>query len=278
MLETGTRLGEYEIVSLLGAGGMGEVYRARDLRLERQVAIKVVGHRANAPHADDRLRREARAVAGLQHPNICTIFELGATDDGGLFIVMELLEGETLHDRLLRGRLDTATLADLGIAIADALDVAHRTGLLHRDIKPANIFLTARGPKLLDFGLAKDLAQGPANVTGQPTEARLTDVGMAVGTVAYMSPEQVRGEPLDARSDLFSLGLVLYEAATGRSAFTGATSGAISAAILHDTPATPHTLRDQSHHRSMTSRSSCLRRIETSAISRRPICEPISGA
>jgi len=245
MLETGARLGEYEIVSLLGAGGMGEVYRARDLRLERHVAIKVVGHRANAPHADDRLRREARAVAGLQHPNICTIFELGATGDGGLFIVMELLDGETLHDRLLRGPLDAATLADLGIAIADALDVAHRAGLLHRDIKPANIFVTARGPKLLDFGLAKDLARDTADVTGQPTEARLTGVGITVGTVAYMSPEQVRGEPLDARSDLFSLGLVLYEAATGRSAFTGATSGAISAAILHDAPAAPHAVRDE---------------------------------
>ena len=243
MLEAGTRLGAYEIVSLLGAGGMGEVYRARDLRLERKVAIKVVGHRVEAHHGHDRLRREARAVAGLQHPNICTIFELGATDDGGLFIVMELLEGETLHDRLLRGPLDIPTLTDLGIAVADALDAAHHSGLLHRDIKPANIFLTARGPKLLDFGLAKDLAQGPTNVTGQPTEARLTGIGMAVGTVAYMSPEQVRGEPLDARSDLFSLGVVLYETATGRSAFTGETAGAISAAILHETPATPHTVR-----------------------------------
>ena len=244
MLDCGTRLGAYEIVSLVARGGMGEVYRARDLRLDRFVAIKVVGQRCAVTHGEDRLRREARAAAALQHPHICTIYELGDTGDGRFFIAMELLEGETLYDRLVRGPLDVAILVDVGIALADALDAAHATGLLHRDIKPANIFQTSRGPKLLDFGLAKALASS-VDVSVQPTQAPLTGAGFAVGTVAYMSPEQIRGETLDARSDLFSLGLVLYEAATGRPAFSGATSGAISAAILHDTPIPAQTVRPE---------------------------------
>jgi serine/threonine protein kinase len=195
--------------------------------------------------ARERFQREARAVAALQHPNICTIHDVGETDDHQHFIVMELLEGETLHQRLTRGPIDVAHLVDLGIALADALDAAYGHALIHRDLKPANIFLTTRGPKILDFGLAKSVA--PATMASlQPTlsaGAMLTDPGSTVGTVAYMSPEQLRGEALDGRSDLFSLGLVLYEMATGRPAFTGATSAVISAAILHESPMPPRQLR-----------------------------------
>ena len=244
MLDSGTRLGAYEIVSLVATGGMGEVYRARDLRLDRYVAIKVVGRRDDVTHGEDRLRREARAAAALQHPHICTIFELGETGDGRLFIAMELLDGETLYDRLARGPLDVATLIDAGIDLADALDSAHATGLIHRDIKPANIFQTSRGPKLLDFGLAKELTPS-VDVSVQPTQAPLTGAGLAVGTVTYMSPEQIRGETLDARSDLFSLGLVFYEAATGQPAFSGTTSGVVSAAILHNTPIPAQSIRPE---------------------------------
>jgi len=245
-LSTGTRLGPYEILSALGAGGMGEVYKARDTRLHRPVAIKVLPHELTAsPQARERFQREARAVAALQHPHICTIHDVGETAEHQEFIVMELLEGETLHQRLTRGPLELSTLVDVGLALADALDAAHAAGIIHRDIKPANIFLTTRGPKMLDFGLAKDMARAAA-ASVQPTlssPARLTDPGATVGTVAYMSPEQLRGEPLDARTDLFSLGLVLYEMATGRPAFSGATSAVISAAILHETPPAPRELR-----------------------------------
>ena len=245
-LEPGTRLGPYEILSPLGAGGMGEVYRARDTRLERTVAVKVLPSQfTTSVAARERFQREARAVAALQHPNICTIYDVGETDDHQHFIVMELLDGETLHQRLSRGPIDIAQLVDLGIALADALDAAHGHALIHRDIKPANIFLTTRGPKILDFGLAKSVASARM-ASLQPTLPAgpvLTDFGSTVGTVAYMSPEQLRGEELDGRSDLFSLGLVLYEMATGRPAFTGATSAVISAAILHQSPTSPRQLR-----------------------------------
>jgi serine/threonine protein kinase len=245
-LEPGTRLGPYEILSPLGTGGMGEVYRARDTRLDRTVAAKVLPSQFTASvAARERFQREARAVAALQHPNICTIYDVGETDDHQHFIVMELLDGETLHQRLSRGPIDIAQLIDLGIALADALDAAHVHALIHRDIKPANIVLTTRGPKILDFGLAKRVAPA-AMASLQPTLSAapiLTDPGSTVGTVAYMSPEQLRGEELDGRSDLFSLGLVLYEMATGRPAFTGATSAVISAAILHQSPMPPRQLR-----------------------------------
>ncbi len=246
-LSSGTRLGPYQIVSLLGAGGMGEVYRARDSRLERDVAIKVLPPRlTDSPQARERFQREARAVAALQHPNICTIHDVGETGDGHAFLVMELLQGQTLQQRLGRGALDIASLVDLGAVLADALDAAHRAGIVHRDIKPANIFLTERGPKILDFGLAKAAPRPAADVSRDATTAdagMLTEEGTTVGTLAYMSPEQLRGEAVDAGTDLFSFGAVLYEMATATPAFPGATNAVISAAILHDTPQPPRALR-----------------------------------
>ena len=245
-LSSGTRLGPYQIVSLLGSGGMGEVYRARDSRLERDVAIKVLPPRlTDSPQARERFQREARAVAALQHPNICTIHDVGETGDGHAFLVMELLQGQTLQQRLGRGALDIASLVDLGATLADALDAAHRAGIVHRDIKPANIFLTERGPKILDFGLAKAAPRPAGDVSRDATAdaGMLTEEGTTVGTLAYMSPEQLRGEAVDAGTDLFSFGAVLYEMATATPAFAGATNAVISAAILHDTPVPPRVLR-----------------------------------
>ncbi len=243
-LQPGTRLGPYAIVSPLGSGGMGEVYRAEDARLHRVVAIKTLSERLESSReAIERFEREARAAASLNHPNICTIYDVGTNPP---FIAMELLQGETLQQRLARGPLDVATVADVTLALVDALDAAHGKGVLHRDIKPANIFLTERGPKILDFGLAKAVRMAAAPVaTGdvtRPPESLLTDAGVALGTVAYMSPEQLRGQPLDARSDLFSLGLVMYEMVTGRPAFAGETGAVIAAAILQDTPIPPRHL------------------------------------
>jgi serine/threonine protein kinase len=251
-LDAGSRLGPYEIQSPLGSGGMGEVYRARDTRLGRDVAIKVLPPATvSSPAALERFGREARAVAALNHPNICAIYDIGGTAGSDadapatLFLVMELLEGETLAARLTRGAMDLAAVVDAGLALADALDAAHSKGILHRDIKPANVFLTPRGPKLLDFGLAKSTPASPAGTAASTilAEALLTSPGSTVGTMAYMSPEQLRGEDVDARSDLFSLGLVLYEMATGRRAFDGATSAVISAGILHQHPTPPRHLR-----------------------------------
>jgi len=233
-MRAGTRLGPYEVTASLGVGGMGEVYAARDHRLGRDVAIKVIAsHSTDALGAKERFEREARAIAALQHPNICTIHDVGDAD-GQAFIVMERLHGETLRQRLQRGPLELATVIDIGIALSDALHAAHTAGIVHRDIKPANIVLTERGPKLLDFGLAKSEARpdDPQASAGE-TRAVLTDAGAVVGTMAYMSPEQLRGERVDARTDLFSLGLVLHEMAVGRPAFPGATGAEIGAAIIH---------------------------------------------
>jgi eukaryotic-like serine/threonine-protein kinase len=224
---------------------MGDVYRAEDTRLHRIVAVKTLSQRLESDvQAIERFEREARAAASLNHPNICTIYDVGTEPP---FIAMELLEGETLQQRVARGPLDVATIVDITLALVDALDAAHVKGILHRDIKPANIFLTPRGPKILDFGLAKAV---PTTAMAQsvqpppvPPESRLTDVGVAIGTVAYMSPEQLRGHALDARSDLFSLGLVVYEMVTGRPAFAGETSAVIAAAILRETPVPPRSLR-----------------------------------
>ena len=244
-LDSGTRLGPYEILAPLGAGGMGEVYRARDTRLDRLVAVKVLPADVTAPHALERFEREAKAIAALNHPGICAIYDVGTSPVP--FLVMELLEGETLHHRLARGPMDAPLIVDAGMALADALAAAHSKGILHRDLKPANIVMTARGPKILDFGLARAAElvaeSGVTAFETSPAQSPLTDAGVAVGTATYMSPEQLRGEPLDARTDLFSLGLVLYEMATGRRAFSGATSAVITAAILHEQPAAPRQVR-----------------------------------
>ena len=239
----GTRLGPYEIVKPLGAGGMGEVYEARDTRLDRSVAIKVLpAEMARDAGARARFDREARAIAALNHPNICALHDVGDAEGHG-FLVMERLEGETLQVRLQRGPLDVAQVIEHGIALADALDTAHARSLIHRDLKPANIFITTRGiVKILDFGLAKTLA-GDLDITRGVDDA-LTVAGTTFGTVAYMSPEQLRAEPLDVRTDLFSLGLVLYEMATGQRAFAGGTSAVVAAGILHQQPPAPRTIRE----------------------------------
>ena len=243
-LITGTRLGPYEVLGLIGAGGMGEVYRARDTRLHREVAIKVLPpHPAVDVVGAARFEREARAVAALNHPNICAIYDVGQ-EEGCQFFVMELLQGETLHQRLVRGPFDVPVFLDHAIALADALDAAHSRNLIHRDLKPANIFVTEGGQvKILDFGLAKQMASMEA-VT-HAADAQLTDPAEGVGTLAYMSPEQLRGESVDQRTDVFSLGLVLYEMATGHHAFSGATGAVITAAILGREPRPPRELRPE---------------------------------
>ena len=226
--------GHYRIVSLLGRGGMGVVYRAEDLVLSRPVALKfLVAGRSEAPQALERMKREARAAAALNHPNICVVYEVGE-HLGQPFIAMELLEGQTLAERIGARPLKTDELLEWAVEVAGALEAAHSKGIIHRDIKPSNIYITTEGhAKILDFGLAK-LAAPPAGAAG--VDQQLTSPGVAVGTVPYMSPEQARGQALDSRTDLFSLGAVLYEMATGKPAFTGATTAIVHEAILSQAP------------------------------------------
>ncbi|HEV2488651.1 MAG TPA: protein kinase [Candidatus Acidoferrales bacterium] len=243
-LSSGTKLGPYEIQAPVGAGGMGEVYRARDTRLGRDVAIKILPQHLTAKaNVKQRFEREARAISSLQHPHICTLYDVGH-QDGTDFLVMEFLEGETLADRLFKGPLAPEQVLQTGIEICEGLEAAHRAGVVHRDLKPGNIMLTKTGAKLLDFGLAKPLDAAPtANLTALPTSSKapeaakpVTAEGTIVGTFQYMAPEQPEGIDADERSDIFALGAVLYETATGRRAFEGKSRTSVFAAILEREP------------------------------------------
>lgn len=245
MVTSGTKLGPYEIHSPLGAGGMGEVYKARDTRLDRTVAIKILpSHLSENTEARQRFDREARTISSLSHPNICTLHDVG--QQGGIhYLVMEYLEGETLAERLRRGPLPIGQVLKHGIEICEGLEKAHRSGVVHRDLKPGNIMLTKTGAKLMDFGLAKATQASPsaatsgltATLTTPPGSHPLTAQGVVVGTFQYMAPEQVEGKEADARSDIFALGAVLYEMATGKRAFEGKTAASAMAAVLERDPA-----------------------------------------
>src|SRR5690348_10458917 len=245
-LTPGTTLSHYRMIEKLGGGGMGVVYRAEDLSLGREVALKFLPEEtAHDRIALERFEREARAAAAINHPNICTVYEVGEYD-GRPFLAMEMLEGQTLKHRIGNKPVPLDSLMSWAIQICDGLDAAHARGIVHRDIKPPNLFITTRGQaKILDFGLAK-LATAGRQVRAtipERTETAAVDVlttpGSAAGTPGYMSPEQARGEELDARTDLFSLGIVLYELATGKMPFEGKTSGAVMGAILHESPVPP---------------------------------------
>ncbi len=241
-LTSGARLGPYEIVSPLGAGGMGEVYRARDTRLKREVAIKVLPPAFSRDA--DRLRRfeqEALATAALNHPNILAVFDIGTTeigaDQGSPYVVSELLEGETLRERLRGGAIAVRKTLDYALQIAHGLAAAHEKGIIHRDLKPENLFLTKDGRvKILDFGLAKLTQAESGSQTSLPTLTHATEAGVVMGTAGYMSPEQVRGVAVDARSDIFSFGAILYEMLSGKRAFHGETAADTMSAILREEP------------------------------------------
>jgi Tol biopolymer transport system component len=240
-LAAGTRLGPYEIVAPLGRGGMGDVYRARDTRLDRPVAVKTVrSDLAQSPEARERFEREARAISRLSHPHICALYDVGHAD-GTEYLVMELLEGETLANLIAKGPVPIVRVLSLGIEIAGALSAAHRQGIVHRDLKPGNLMVTKAGVKLLDFGLAKAI-EAPVTGGGKDEAATttgahpLTAKGSWLGTAPYMAPEQIQGRPADARSDVFALGAVLYEMAAGRRAFEGRTTAEIASAVLHQDP------------------------------------------
>ncbi len=256
-LSAGTRLGPYEIIAPIGAGGMGEVYKARDTRLERTVAVKVLPpHLSSSAELRERFEREAKTISQISHPHICALYDVNREGETE-YLVMEFLEGETLADRLGKGSLSAEHLLRYGAEIADALDKAHRQGIVHRDLKPGNVMLTKSGVKLLDFGLA---FQRPLDAAGRERTAaehdpmvvnsltaiptvvgspNLTEQGTILGTFQYMSPEQLEGRPADARSDIFAFGAVLYEMATGKKAFSGTSQASLIGSILRDDPAPP---------------------------------------
>src|SRR5229473_1870358 len=247
---SGTKFGPYEIQSPLGAGGMGEVYRAMDTRLDRTVAIKVLAsHLSSSPELKQRMEREARAISSLNHPHICHLYDIGS-QDGTDYLVMEFLEGETLAERLRKGAMPLNEILRIGIAVAESLAVAHRQGIVHRDLKPGNIMLTPGGAKLMDFGLAKPLGlrntatgsgaapsfTAAATLSGPSPLSPLTTAGSIIGTIQYMSPEQIEGKEADARSDIFAFGAVLYEMVTGKRPFAGKSQISLASAILESDP------------------------------------------
>jgi len=237
-LTSGSRLGPYEILAPLGAGGMGEVYKARDTRLERTVAVKVLpSHLSENPEVRQRFDREARTISSLSHPHICALYDVGH-QDGVDYLVMEYIEGQTLADRLVKGSLPLDQALRYGVEMAGALEKAHRQGIVHRDLKPGNVMVTSSGVKILDFGLAKALGPSPSAsvLTALPTEMPLTEKGTLLGTIQYMAPEQLEGKEADPRTDIFALGLVIYEMVTGRKAFTGVSQASLIGAILRDDP------------------------------------------
>ena len=234
-----TRFGPYELLSFIGAGGMGEVYRAKDVRLDRIVAVKVLAADLAAnPEMRQRFQREARVISALSHPNICALFDVGQ-HEGADFLVMELLEGESLANRLRRGPLPTGQVLQLAIEIGDALDKAHRQGIVHRDLKPGNVEITSAGAKLLDFGLAKlqpVFANKRSHDSVTISTDNLTREGTIVGTLPYMAPEQLETGTIDARTDIFAFGAIMYEMLTGKRAFAGGSQASIIAAVLSSSP------------------------------------------
>src|SRR5207248_3778721 len=248
-ISSGTRLGPYEVVSAVGAGGMGEVYRARDTRLERTVALKVLSSQVIATTAlKERFAREARAISSLNHPHICHLYDVGS-ENGTDYLVMELLDGETLSERLRKSPLPLEPALKIAIEISEALEEAHKQGIIHRDLKPGNIMLTPSGAKLMDFGLSKPASLGTAVGSGSapllsaamtasgPSPSPLTSAGSVVGTIQYMSPEQIEGKAASERSDIFAFGAVLYEMVTGKRAFEGKSQLSVASAILEKDPA-----------------------------------------
>ena len=237
-LAAGTKLGPYEILSPLGAGGMGEVYKAKDTRLERTVAVKVLPqHLSSSLEVRQRFEREAKTISQLSHPHICALYDVGSEGENE-YLVMELLEGQTLSERLAKGPLPLEQTLRFAVEMADALDKAHRQGIVHRDLKPANVMLTRSGVKLLDFGLAKAMtpAAQQSSLTALPTQQGLTQEGTILGTFQYMAPEQLEGREADGRTDIFAFGSVLYEMVTGQKAFAGASQASLISSILRDEP------------------------------------------
>src|SRR6202050_1913173 len=263
-LTSGTKLGPYEIQALLGAGGMGEVYRALDTRLDRTVAVKVLAsHLSSSPELKQRMDRAGRAISSLNHPHICQLYDIGS-QSGTDYLVMEFLEGETLAERLRKGAMPLNEILKVGIAVAEALAVAHRNGIVHRDLKPGNIMLTQGGAKLMDFGLAKPLGvqagsgsgvagsgtappsfTAAATMSGPSPLTPLTTAGSIIGTIQYMSPEQIEGREADARSDIFAFGAVLYEMTAGKRPFSGKSQISLASSILESDPAPISTVKPQ---------------------------------